>query len=186
MQYEMVVLSMVAWLTYASFLSGLGIWYSIACRTTLRATTYTLSVTTFLGLGPWSLWMCCFPFGMQGSGFWYGSWYPGSGPIPNLVYVLSQLLGTVLSALSPPNVLYHLSAPRSVVKTSPWEAEMLLYYFGLFLWAMAAVSLWSITRRRFRRMTARMPYRRPLPPADELRVKRPRDEPYVALPAMRP
>ena len=43
------------------------------------------------------------------------------------------------------------------------ELRTLAGMFGLFGWAIAAVVLWSVTRNRFRRISSRMPYRRPDP-----------------------
>jgi ABC-type transport system involved in multi-copper enzyme maturation permease subunit len=51
-----------AWLIYAGAVSAMGIWYSLVCRTTLRATLATLSCAVGLGVGHWVLWLCCLPF----------------------------------------------------------------------------------------------------------------------------
>jgi ABC-type transport system involved in multi-copper enzyme maturation permease subunit len=184
----MVVLSMLAWLVYASFLSGLGIWYSTACRTTLRATMKTLSLTAFFFMGPWALWMFCMPFGPGGGNFLSGNiwssswWYTSFG----FLYELSAFLGLLLSSLSPPTVLYQISATSSVVHNDAnWDMMALQGYLGLAVWMIASVILWSFTRRRFRRMTARMPYRRPAPPAAEMRWREFRRRPSIALPAGR-
>src|SRR5207248_700973 len=57
-----LVLLVVTWLTYAAFLAGLGTWFSVASRTTLRATTWTLLGAVAAALGHWLVWMCCTPF----------------------------------------------------------------------------------------------------------------------------
>jgi ABC-type Na+ efflux pump permease subunit len=135
------VLSSIAWLTYASCLSGIGLWYSIACRTTLRATLLTLGTTIALCGGHWVLVICCLPFG-------FSRMYFDLFALPTL--------------LTPPAVFYLMAAPGLTIGESlEWEVTTMLAFFGLFLWALAALFLWSITRKRFRAMTSRLPYRRP-------------------------
>jgi ABC-type transport system involved in multi-copper enzyme maturation permease subunit len=169
MHHATIMLSMVTWLVFASVLAGLGLWFSTACKTTLRATMYTLAITGFLGAGQWALWMCCLPFSPAGmrflgsSGYFYYSSF--DGPL--------ALLQVGFSVLSPPTVLYQLSATQYEMKDSYWEFQTITTYFGLFMWVMAGVCIWSVTRRRFRKMTARMPYHRPEPALGEHRWKDP-------------
>jgi hypothetical protein len=179
MHHAAILLSIAAWLVYASTLAGLGIWYSLACRTTLRATMCTLAITAFLGAGQWGLWMCCLPFGPAGTPFWYGGNYNG-------YFSLSADLGAGFSLLSPPAVLYRLSATASELHGSEWEMGTLAAYFGIFLWTIAAVFLWSLTRRRFRQMTARMPYRQPTPTPPGTHWIDPWAAPSVARPLSNP
>jgi ABC-type transport system involved in multi-copper enzyme maturation permease subunit len=156
MNHAAILLSIAAWLVYASTLAGVGIWYSLACRTTLRATMCTLAMTAFISAGQWGLWMCCLPFGPTRTPFWSGGSYNGYW-----AYGFSANLEGGFAVLSPPAVLYRLSATTSELHGSEWEMGTLAAYFGIFLWTIAAVFLWSLTRRRFRQMTARMPHRTP-------------------------
>src|SRR5262249_50329501 len=48
-----LMLAFVAWLVYASCLAGVGLWFSISCRTTLRATLYTLITILVASVGHW-------------------------------------------------------------------------------------------------------------------------------------
>jgi ABC-type transport system involved in multi-copper enzyme maturation permease subunit len=147
-----LMLTFVAWLVYASCLGGVGIWFSISCRTTLRATLYTLAVTFAASVGHWLVWLCWPPY--------YAGLWSSFGILLNFQ-----------ACMTPPAVLYSLSATSAEVGYSmEWEMHTLLAGFGLFLWALAACTIWSISRTRFRMLTSRMPHRRP-----ELRtLKQPR------------
>jgi ABC-type Na+ efflux pump permease subunit len=141
-----VPLFIIAWLVYASCFAGIGLWFSIACRTSLRATLWTLSTVAVAAGGHLLLWMCCSPMTLL-----FGGWI---GPLRALG---TDLLG-LQAAVTPAAVLFWVS-------NAGYRAEddviIIIAYFTLFLWALAALFLWTITRSRFRRITARMPYRRP-------------------------
>ena len=136
-----VPLFLVAWLVYASFLAGVGIWFSTACRTSLRATFYTLAVCALLGGGHYLLYSCFIPV----------------GPIRGL---FGDFMG-ILSAFAPPRVLYGLTAAEYEFFQEGWGLWTILAYFALFFWALGALFIWTITRSRFRRMTSRISSRRP-------------------------
>jgi hypothetical protein len=44
----------VAWLVYAACFAMLGLWFSVTCRSTRRATLWTLGTLALLGLGHWA------------------------------------------------------------------------------------------------------------------------------------
>lgn len=145
-----ILLLLVAWTVYAGTLAGVGLWFSTACPTTLRATLQTLLVTGVICTAPWLLYLFCLPLG----GF------------------VGRELGELVGILSPPMVLAMLA--RSQAYFHAHELWTLASMFGLFAWSVAAVLLWSVTRSRFRKLTSRMPQRRrdPLPPATrELRMR---------------
>jgi ABC-type transport system involved in multi-copper enzyme maturation permease subunit len=136
-----LMLTFVAWLVYASCLAGVGLWFSISCRTTLRATLYTLATVLGVSVGHWMIWLCLLPF--------CSPWHT-----PDVL--------ALQSCITPPAVLYWLSAPMNQVGHDlSWEINTLLSGFGLFLWALAASIIWTVSRGRFRVLTARLPYRRP-------------------------
>ncbi|HKW86625.1 MAG TPA: ABC transporter permease subunit, partial [Nitrospiraceae bacterium] len=123
-----VMLTFGAWLVYASCLAGVGIWFSISCRTTLRATLYTLAFTFAASFGHWLIWLPFLPY--------YGRHWSALGNVP-----------IIQASLTPPAVLYSLSATSLEVGSSmQWEMHTILAGFGLFAWAMAACIIWSITR----------------------------------------
>jgi ABC-type transport system involved in multi-copper enzyme maturation permease subunit len=136
-----LMLTLVAWLVYAACLAGVGLWFSISSRTTLRAMLYTLATVLGVSVGHWMLWLCLLPF--------CSPWH------------MRDVLA-LQSCITPPAVLYWLSAPiNQVGHDLTWEMNTLLSGFGLFLWALAACVIWTVSRARFRMLTARMPYRRP-------------------------
>jgi ABC-type transport system involved in multi-copper enzyme maturation permease subunit len=135
-----LMLAFVAWLVYASCLAGVGIWFSISCQTTLRATLYTLAVTFGASVGHWLIWLALLPF--------CSPWQVGG------------ILG-LQACITPPAVLYGLAAGVEVGHSDAWEVHTILAGFGLFLWALAACVIWSFSRARFRRLTSRMPHSRP-------------------------
>jgi ABC-type transport system involved in multi-copper enzyme maturation permease subunit len=143
-----VPLSIIIWLVYASFLAGLGLWFSIVCRTSLRALFYTLGAAALLYggsfLGAWALYYLL-PFAA--------------------VRWLASVLTGIQSSFTPPVVFYWVGASPRELNSVGSEMKILVSLFGLFLWALAALFLWTITRSRFRRITSRMSYRRPRPRA---------------------
>jgi ABC-type transport system involved in multi-copper enzyme maturation permease subunit len=131
----------VAWLVYASVFAGIGLWFSTSCRTSMRATLCTLATTAMVGAGHLGIWFCCLPVGI----FQMGGEFMG-----------------IQAALTPPAVLYWVSASLDELgDNSTGDVKIILCYFTLFLWALAGLFLWTITRSRFRRITSRMPYHRP-------------------------
>jgi ABC-type transport system involved in multi-copper enzyme maturation permease subunit len=152
-----IILCSVAWLVYASCLAGIGLSFSTTCRTSLRATLCTLCITATVGGGHWVVSLCCLPL---------------SGLNLAKAFATLKVIGIAPSALTmftPPGVLYWLSAANHEFgKTMEWDLQTLGVLFCLFLWALVSLFIWTATRARFRKLTARWPYRRPefrgLPP----------------------
>jgi hypothetical protein len=61
--------------------------------------------------------------------------------------------------------LYELIATPAELKRGDFELRTIVAYLCVFFWALLSLAIWTITRSRFRRITARMPYRRPETPA---------------------
>jgi hypothetical protein len=130
-----VPMQMSAWVVFAGAFAGLGLWFSTSCATTLKATMWTLGVTGGICTMHALLWLfCC------GGGFMRFS--------PE-------------STLTPMFALYWLGVSPGELRQNQWEIGFVLAMFGLMGWALVSAFCWSITRSRFRRLTARMPYRRP-------------------------
>jgi hypothetical protein len=135
----------IAWIVYAVVIAGIGVWCSLACRTTLRATIWTLGITAGLVVLPWAvelIWdVLAYVFSLR-----QNAW----GDLPEI-------------ALSPPITLSWLaSIPREggYTRMAPpiqWEEEYAAGLFGLILYAAAGRGLWWIIRARFGRLTGRMP-----------------------------
>jgi ABC-type Na+ efflux pump permease subunit len=136
-------LLIICWFVYAAFLSSLGLWFSIRCRTTLRATVATFLTAVLASVGHWLLWFCCLPLRMGG----------GSG-----LFTLMELQ----AGITPPAVFFLLSFPSESVDYWRGTGEMLGYCLvGTLLWAGAAAWLWGVTRLRFIAVTGREESSRP-------------------------
>jgi ABC-type transport system involved in multi-copper enzyme maturation permease subunit len=139
----------LAWGVYAGFLAVLGLWFSMTCQTTLRATVWTLLATAVLGVGHWYLWVLfCLPLRVREDTF--------------ALLVRFQMYG-----LTPPFSLAWLAfraddVYSGVVGLNGQDhddplAALACFFGGLVLWAGAGVGLWLVAARRFRVLTARGP-----------------------------
>jgi ABC-type transport system involved in multi-copper enzyme maturation permease subunit len=145
-------LLVIAWFVYAGTISFIGLWFSLVCRSTLRATVASLLATTAAGIGHWLLWLCCMPL-----------FYGGGGSGMNLEQVLKLQAG-----VTPPVVMgyffcFSLSdfgTARNMYRAHP--DELLGYGLaGLVCWLIAGIFMGLMTRERFRTITGRVDYRRP-------------------------
>jgi ABC-type transport system involved in multi-copper enzyme maturation permease subunit len=139
----------LAWAVYAGFVAVVGLWFSMTCRTTLRATVWTLLTVTALGVGHWYLWaVFCMPLRLREDTF---AWL-----------VRFQMYG-----LTPPLSLAWLafrgdSVESGVIGANGTEADdpMAAFYCllaGLVLWSVAGYVLWRRAASRFRVLTGRVP-----------------------------
>jgi ABC-type transport system involved in multi-copper enzyme maturation permease subunit len=154
-------LLVVTWFVYAAFLAGLGTWFSVVSRTTLRATTWTLVSAVAAGLGHWLIWMCCIPIMIVRAGpmpdvlSWIAKYQTGMTPPLNLGYLLSFREGDFGESVGRPEMVW----------------EMVGFgVMGAATWAVMAGALWVLTSRRFRQVAGRVAI------APE-RVMRPRHKP---------
>jgi ABC-type transport system involved in multi-copper enzyme maturation permease subunit len=144
-------LLLAAWLIYAFLVSGIGLWFSMVSRTSLRATLWTLLCTAGAGVGHWLVWMCCIPLfitvGRQPAFLeWVSKFQVGFTPPSCLGYCFS------VCALD-----FQESRGRS-----DGAHEAILYgLLGLVCWAVLAVTLAMVNSARFRVLTGRMPFQRP-------------------------
>jgi hypothetical protein len=134
-----------AWAIYAFFVAGIGICCSLASRSTLRATVWTLLIVAGLNVLPWvielvwDLLAYAFDFPQNANG------------------------DLAMLAASPPATLDHLAfvreiarSPRLPLEHTPGE-ERAAALLGLTLYAAAASILWRTIKARFGRITGRMP-----------------------------
>jgi hypothetical protein len=129
------------WAIYAMFLAGLGMWFSLVSRTTLRATIWTLIATTAVSVGPWIV------FGAL------DLLSPGSARIGEAALV----------AFCPPATLWELALYHGDFEPGAsngtfvaWE-QLGLAMFGLAVYGAAAGVLWQLLHARFAQVTKRMP-----------------------------
>jgi ABC-type transport system involved in multi-copper enzyme maturation permease subunit len=142
----------IAWLIYAGFLAVLGLWFSITCRTTMRANLWTLVTIGGITVGQWLPWMFC-------AFLWVAR-----GPGREVEHVLNfQLWG-----LTPPFTLGLLAFHGCEFENGRGETMEFAMdsIVGLCLYMLAAWGLWVLTCARFRVHTGRIPFRRrrPVPP----------------------
>ena len=137
-----------AWYIYATFFTMVGMWYSMACESSMRATVYTVITTLFLGGGHWVvLGLCCYtPLsflmirGNSGDSLRYLAMFH-AGMTPPFV------LG--LSAYSWQDLAQNFNHREMT--------ELLVFsMIGLFLWAMGCVILWfGVLVPKFRQIARR-------------------------------
>ena len=146
-----------AWLVYAFVVSGIGLWFSMVSRNSLRATLGTLLGTVGAGVGHWLIWMCCIPLTIT------------MGRHPDIFDWLSKFqLG-----FTPPLCLgYAFSFSfRDFYDRGygnrDWAQEALLYgLLGVFTWFILGAALAIVTTKRFRALTGRMPLPQRQPPSE--------------------
>lgn len=158
---------MVAWLVYAGVFAAIGMWFSLVCRTSLRATMWTLLTTVFLGGGHWIVWLfcCIWPMAMTRT-------FNGND---------GEYLAKFGAGQTPPAVLVILAFHDEDFKYSyRMDDELELVGFsilGLGTWSMAGLILGTLLHHRFREMTLRQDVRRPE------RWVMPRSAPFLASPS---
>jgi ABC-type transport system involved in multi-copper enzyme maturation permease subunit len=164
-----VPLFIVSWLVYAVFFAMLGMWFSIVCKTTLRATVTTVIASLMVGGGHWLIWICCGPL-------LFFSGMRGGGDMPE--YFLKFQAG-----MSPPFVMgLFLFSTLDLTEHFNNSREFGEFFafglIGVFLWAIACFVMWhGFIVPRFRHMTRREELF--YPEQDEPRRKKPRAEPLV-------
>jgi ABC-type transport system involved in multi-copper enzyme maturation permease subunit len=139
-------LVLAGWLVYASLFTMLGLWFSMTCRTTMRATVYTMLTTVSLAVGHWLLWLCCAPLLYVG----------GRGGAEHIADVLVRFQG----GMTPPAALFifAFTAQDFAADYGGHEmAEMMLYsILGLAIWGVACFVFWAaLLSPRFRAYTGR-------------------------------
>jgi ABC-type transport system involved in multi-copper enzyme maturation permease subunit len=148
---------LVAWAIYAGGIAAVGLWFSVVCRTTLRATVWTLLTTLFIGGGHWLVGgMCCFmPLGILGM----------RGR--DLEYLMKFEAGQ-----TPPFVLGLLAFCKRDLNGGYSSKEFTELFgfsmFGLMCWVGAGLGLLALVHHRFAKMTGRevqLEADRPAPPS---------------------
>jgi ABC-type transport system involved in multi-copper enzyme maturation permease subunit len=146
-----LLLLLVAWYVYAGFVSTLGLWFSMNCRSTARATAWTLFTAGGLAFGHWLIWTCCLPL------FAFDVWKAPHGAREALGW-----LGSVQVGLTPPLALSWYLPFRLEDFMWRWGHksghEVYCGAAGIVFWAVAWAVLWAATRRRFLAISGRRPF----------------------------
>jgi hypothetical protein len=149
-----------AWLVYAFMVSGIGMWFSMVSRTTLRATLWTLLCTAGAGVGHWLVWMCCIPLFVTMRGEptlvkWLRDFQVGFTPPSALGFSFSFC------------TLDFYERGQGLERT--WEA-VLYGLLGVVAWVVLGMLLAVASSTRFQVLTGRLPAQR-LPTPETLRAQ---------------
>lgn len=144
LQIRALGLLVAAWCIYAGVVSMIGLWFSIVCRTTLRATLWTLVATAAAGGGHWLLWLFFYPIAISISQDtevlqWVAQFQMGITPPLALGIVFTFGEDSTNGPISPGDF-------------GTWMGYALL---GLFFWMFVIVGLWHASRLRFDVVTER-------------------------------
>jgi ABC-type transport system involved in multi-copper enzyme maturation permease subunit len=129
-----------AWLAYAAVFAQVGLFFSTASRSSMRATVWTLLVLLGVCFGHFLPWMCCMFSPM--------AWGPMSG---------ADDVGRFQLGLTPPIALGFLSFCRWDFPAGGWAggADIMIRMvsssvLGTIIWGMAALFLWAGNHNYFR------------------------------------
>jgi ABC-type transport system involved in multi-copper enzyme maturation permease subunit len=139
-----VPLLLSAYLVYAAAVASLGLWFSVVCRTTLRAILATVLTGLLLCVGHWLPWMCFIPC--------------MSGPDQPF-----ELLAQLQGAATPPAVMagYFPWRPHDLTErvSDPMHHPVWLMFLGISgvaCWGVFAWVLWLKTNERFKKVGGRI------------------------------
>jgi ABC-type transport system involved in multi-copper enzyme maturation permease subunit len=146
-----VPLLLGAWLIYAFVVSGIGLWFSMVSRTTLRATIWTLLCTAGAGVGHWLLWMCFIPVFIT---------------LRHEPAVLDWVRKFQLGFTPPLGLGFSFSFCsqdfQEAGRSDKWAWEAIFYgLLGVSCWFVIGTALALTNSARFRVLTGRMPFQRP-------------------------
>jgi ABC-type transport system involved in multi-copper enzyme maturation permease subunit len=129
-----------AFAVYSGVLSMLGLWFSLTCKTTLRATMWTAFWTFILGGGHLLIWACCGPMLFRS----------GDGRA-------AEFLLTAQGCATPPAGMFFLSfSGEDFVYLDSGGKYIAYTLFGVIAWAVAGNLFWfGVLSPTFRAMTNR-------------------------------
>jgi ABC-type transport system involved in multi-copper enzyme maturation permease subunit len=138
-------LVIVAWFVFACAAAMIGLWYSMVCRSTMRATVLTVLTCVGVGIGHWLIWLCCGPILFLGGGA------GGDGGV---------YLAKFQAGVTPPFVMgvlaFHGEELRHEFGSREIAEFIAFSLFGLFLWTLASLFLWNgLLVPKFRVLTGR-------------------------------
>jgi ABC-type transport system involved in multi-copper enzyme maturation permease subunit len=140
----------VSWVVYAAVGAGVGLWFSIGSKSTLRATVASLATMIFLCGGHWLLtgMFCYMPLGVMrvDDRKWEWMLYTQAGQTPPFV------MGLFAYSYEDFERSYRLNEMAKFTIAS---------LFGVGCWAALVPVLWLLVKRRFEQVTGRTPHLRP-------------------------
>lgn len=163
------------WLVFAAFYAALGLWFSVVCRTSLRAMSAALLAGAAVTAGHWLLWIGYYPFVLMTAeppqtvarlARWHVAFTPpmvltvtGSSLTDleqSVAEWVTSYLGVTPQALLAPLLggVFGNGQGWLGVPAAPEEMRTILG-LGLLGWLLAAAFLWQRTLVRFRALTLR-------------------------------
>lgn len=136
-------LVVASWFVFTAFFAMLGLLFSMQCRTTLRATVFTVLTTLGLSVGHWLIWLCCGPLMVFAHDH-------------RLAEFLAQLQAGAFTPPANMAVLAFCSDDMSRGDLDDFGPFLGCSLFGLLLWSAFAAFLWfAVLVPRFRYLTNR-------------------------------
>jgi ABC-type transport system involved in multi-copper enzyme maturation permease subunit len=138
------------WFIHAAVVAGIGVWFSTVCRSTLRATLWTLGTVVALSVGHWLLMLLCVYLPLQAVHVPYRSY---------------DWMMKLEAGLTPPFVVGVVSFWRrdltpNLLDWSDDTADVVaMSVIGTFCWLVVAVVLYLVTTRAFAVVTGRDRFR---------------------------
>ena len=128
-----VPLLALTWCVYAAAMAGIGLWFSLVSRTSLRAVLHTLLAVLGLSLGHWLIWIPC------GFAFYYGREL--------------EFVALFQGGLTPPAVMgFYLSFGYERGPSGDLFGKLITFAMvGNVLWGVFAWMVWRATNQRFKR-----------------------------------
>jgi ABC-type transport system involved in multi-copper enzyme maturation permease subunit len=159
MGFFAVLWLLLACLIYSCFAASLGLWCSLHCRTTMRATVFTLLVLLMATWGHHLLMWCAKPLleGVLGSPYWgYSSWVEGIKEFQTYGLTPPQTLNWLASQYTE---FHEVSGPEMPYLEAHFNflRPMEMVSAGLFLHVLATMVLVQRIHARFAAVTGRLP-----------------------------
>jgi len=153
---------LLAWLIYAAFMAGMGLWFSLYCRTSMRAVLATVAAAFIISFGHWLLWMCGIPLAILGI---HSRWLDKLVETAALYQTFGQTPPVTLGMLAFQS--WEFRDLGSDVFGLPVSSLMIFFAFlGVALCGLEAAIWWDLALRRFIRLyRPRLAGPQPKPPA---------------------
>jgi ABC-type transport system involved in multi-copper enzyme maturation permease subunit len=125
-----LALTLAAWIVYAFCFAAIGLFCSMACSTSTRASVATALISIGLAVGHWFLWICLGPFFVTAGIDW-----------------LANTTAKVQVGMSPPCVLILFMFPWGQVRFAPNDDVgdwLIASLAGLAVWGAGAFFCWHV------------------------------------------
>jgi hypothetical protein len=150
-----VPLLLVAWCSYAAFAAGMGLWFSLYCRTSMRAVVAAVFAAIAISGGHWLLWTCAIPIALLDAN---AQWLGNLAELVFMYQTFAQTPPVTLGALALQG--WEWKETGHVLRDSldvPFVVVMISFaLLGVVLCALEAILWWNAAERRFVRLYRRI------------------------------